>query len=75
MYGHLVPGVQGAHILGIDFIVGNHVGDGKTVLAPEGRTVVYAEYPLKGDEIFIRVQCTDQAGRAAWSNPFFAEQG
>ena len=59
----------------IDFIVGNHVGDGKTVLAPEGRTVVYAEYPLKGDEIFIRVQCTDQAGRAAWSNPFFAEQG
>lgn len=56
----------------IDFIAGNHINDGGSILAePGGKPLVRGEYPLKGDEDYIRVQCTDRQGRMAWSNPFF----
>jgi len=30
-----------------------------------------ARYQLQGDERYVRVQCTDQCGRCAWTNPIF----
>ena len=37
------------------------------------KTISSAEYRLKGDEDYIRVQCTDKYGRTAWSNPFYED--
>lgn len=46
---------------------------GGVVLA-EGRTDLTAgRHSLKGNEIFVRVECIDAAGRVAWTNPIFLE--
>lgn len=56
----------------IDFIVGNKVGDGLSCFAHESEGGLQrATYPLKGHETYIRVKCSDQNGKTAWSNPLF----
>lgn len=56
----------------IDFIAGDHVGDGGTILCPDRESVVtHGEYRLHGDESYVRVQVSDQYGRTAWSNALF----
>ena len=37
--------------------------------APGGTEIVQARYQLQSPETYLRVQCTDAAGRRAWSNP------
>lgn len=32
-----------------------------------------AQYRLRGDETYVRVQCTDRYGRRAWTNPIFLQ--
>ncbi len=36
-----------------------------------GGAVESAEYEIKGTEKYIRVECVDEKGRIAWSNPIF----
>jgi len=42
---------------------------GGHVFNEDGWPVTEGEYALKGSEVFLRVECTDQAGRTAWTNP------
>jgi hypothetical protein len=42
---------------------------GKAIQATPGETIQEAHYALKGNEGYLRVECTDAAGRRAWSNP------
>lgn len=56
----------------VNFIAGNYVGAGATVLSEDGSDCVdYAILRLRGDETYVRVECIDASGRRAWSNPIF----
>lgn len=56
----------------VNFIAGNYVGAGATVLSEDGTDHVdYALLRLRGDETYVRVECRDALGRTAWSNPIF----
>jgi hypothetical protein len=39
--------------------------------ADNGGKLVSARYKLRGDEKYVRVECTDETGATAWSNPIF----
>lgn len=54
----------------VNFIAGNLINAGKTLLSPES-TMTRAEFHLKGNEDYIRVECIDKYGKTAWSNPIF----
>lgn len=60
----------------------NFVGDVSfplgSVAAPEGKCINAAAYNIKPDgrHKYLRIECTDESGRSAWSNPvFFYKQG
>lgn len=44
---------------------------GKSYFAGAGESLKEAVYSLKGGETYVRVECIDQEGRTAWSNPIF----
>lgn len=46
---------------------------GRVFLAREGETISEARYPMYGDETFVRVECIDERGRTAWTNPIFVK--
>lgn len=46
---------------------------GKSFFAKEGETLTELIYPLKGNEKYIRIECVDDAGKTAWTNPHFFE--
>jgi hypothetical protein len=39
--------------------------------AEPGKTISEAEYRLKGREVYVRAECVDAQGHAAWTNPLF----
>ena len=56
----------------IKFMAGNWRG--AFISAPEGDTVTSAEYEITGDEVYVRVQVEDAAGRRAYANPIYVER-
>ena len=44
---------------------------GRSFYAPEGEMLTEITYPLKGGEKYIRIECIDQDGNTAWTNPHF----
>ena len=46
---------------------------GSSCYAPEGEMLTEIAYPLKGGELYIRVECIDEEGRTAWTNPHFLQ--
>lgn len=44
---------------------------GGSVHAKQWEILDSASYKLKGDEDYVRVECVDEFGRCAWSNPIF----
>ena len=59
----------------IDFIAGNHVNDGTSYVEKNFEDkMTERDYRLKGDETYVRVQCTDRYGRTAWSNPLYLDE-
>jgi hypothetical protein len=44
---------------------------GRSFYAPEGELLTEITYPLKGGEKYIRIECIDQEGNTAWTNPHF----
>ena len=46
---------------------------GSVTLAAQGQTVTGGKHTLKGNEVFVRVECVDDAGRTAWTNPVFLD--
>lgn len=59
--------VECSEVVQIDFIT--YERRGHSIRAPGG--VRAASYCLKGDETYVRVQCTDKYGHRAWTNPIF----
>lgn len=56
----------------ITFFTGNRLHAGATVHARPGQPgLERAEFPLQGDEAYLRVECLDRQGRVAWSNPLY----
>ncbi len=47
---------------------------GKTVYHPDGTLIQEGNYPIKGTEKYIRIECIDEWGGIAWSNPIFMEE-
>ena len=39
--------------------------------APKGEKITEASMRLSGTETYIRVECVDEYGRTAWSNPYY----
>lgn len=46
---------------------------GKRFVAPNGNGLDHADYPLRPDQIYLRVECQDAQGRCAWSNPVYTD--
>jgi len=44
---------------------------GRSFWAPEDGYLTEVSYPLKGGERYIRVECRNEAGETAWTNPHF----
>lgn len=44
---------------------------GSSYYAEDGKTLTEISYPLKGGEKYIRIECIDQTGHTAWTNPHF----
>ena len=44
---------------------------GRRIVAPEGELLTEAEYEVPSGTKYTRVEITDEAGKKAWSNPFF----
>ena len=59
----------------VNIVAGGYVGAGTTVLASAGQELTEAHYILNGTETYIRIECVDQFGRTAWSNPYYTNQG
>ena len=56
----------------INFIAGNALGDGETVMSRTAKEKIQgACYRLKGHESYVRVECIDKRCRTAWTNPIF----
>lgn len=46
---------------------------GRTFRTKPGETIQEARYLMQGDETFVRVECIDERGRTAWTNPIFVK--
>ena len=44
---------------------------GGSYYAAEGQSLTEVSYSLKGGEKYIRIECIDQNGCSAWTNPYF----
>lgn len=47
---------------------------GTACYSEEGRLIEHIAYPLKGGEKYVRIECVDEKGRSAWTNPAYEEQ-
>ncbi len=52
----------------IDFVTYERRGG---AIAAHGDTLTHGEYRLHGDELYVRVQCTQRDGSRLWTNPIF----
>ncbi len=55
----------------VNFIAGGFINAGATVIAATRDGLKKAEYYLRGDESYVRVECIDYAGKTAWTNAIF----
>lgn len=55
----------------VNMIAGGFVGAGETRIAPAGELIERAEFPLRGDETYLRFECVDERGQTAWTNPLY----
>lgn len=58
----------------VNFICGGYINAGGTVIAPTRDGMKHVEFPLKGTETYVRIECVDCAGKTAWTNAHFLEQ-
>ncbi len=58
----------------INFMSGNAINGGFSYWGkPCEDSVKKAEFKLKGNETYIRIECVDKYGKMAWSNPIFLD--
>ena len=57
-----------------DFVAGNIINDGTTVLGKRFEdSLTHGEYTLKGHETYVRAEAVDKYGRTAWTNPIYLD--
>lgn len=61
--------VKCSPVQSIRFITFPH--NGLAEMDPTGEYITEAEYFIQNDEQYVRVECVDAAGKAAWSNPIY----
>lgn len=61
--------VETSPVKAINFMSNPDLGERFT--AGEGQLITAASYTLRGQETYVRVECTDQLSRSAWTNPIF----
>jgi hypothetical protein len=44
---------------------------GWTIWPKDGKTITGAEFPIRDNVRYLRVECVDKFGKIAWSNPFY----
>lgn len=44
---------------------------GRRIVPEEGRALDGATWPIKEDQVYLRVECHDAAGGVAWTNPLY----
>jgi hypothetical protein len=64
-----VARVRCSEVTAINFI--GHSQWGFQRRAAPGQTITEAEYRLNGHELYLRAECVDAWGHAAWTNPLF----
>lgn len=55
----------------INFLVGGEVGSGTTILSDGQNLLTQGSYRFRATDTYVRVECVDQTGKKAWSNPIF----
>ncbi|MFR5601766.1 MAG: PHP domain-containing protein [Lachnospiraceae bacterium] len=58
----------------INFICGGLLNAGTTVIADTKEGLHHAEFQLRGDETYVRVECVDGQGKTAWTNALFLQK-
>ena len=53
----------------INFICDN--AKGRSIWEEDGKEFCEAEFELKGEEKYLRIECIDKNGETAWTNPLF----
>lgn len=66
--------VEYSRVSRVNFIAGNDVNAGRTVMFDSEQPVMKAQFRLNGTETYIRVECIDRYGKTAWTNPIFLEE-
>lgn len=61
--------VECSPVVMVNFIC--DLSKGKSFQAEEEGFLTGAEFKLRGEEKYLRVECIDQTGRKAWTNPLF----
>lgn len=56
----------------VTLVAGGCVGAGETIIDTTGAGLRRAEFALRGDETYVRVECVDARGKTAWTNPLYA---
>ena len=54
-------------------VAGGFINAGSTVIAESDEGLCRAEFALRGDETYIRLECVDAQGKTAWTNPIYAD--
>ena len=64
--------VECSEVNRVNFIAGNYLNAGTAVLCdtPED-TMTRAEFKLRGNETYLRIECCDKYGKTAWTNALF----
>ncbi|MDB2050444.1 PHP domain-containing protein, partial [Clostridium perfringens] len=58
----------------VHFMSGNAINGGFSYWGePKEDSVTKAEFKLRGNETYIRIECVDKYGKKAWSNPIFID--
>ena len=63
--------VRTSPVASISFICDDSRGG--HVFNEDGSPVTEAKFTLNGSEVFLRIECIDQAGLTAWTNPLFVK--
>lgn len=58
----------------VNFICGGYVNAGAAVISHTRDGLRRAEFPLKGSETYVRVECVDHGGKFAWTNAIFLKK-
>ena len=62
--------VECSDVARIHFLAGGFVGSSETMLRHE-TPLRHGEHRLRGGERYIRIECVDEKGRKAWTNPLW----